>query len=163
MIYLDYSANTPSDPAVLEAFCRTEQQFFGNPNSTHSAGQAAQQEMARVSDSIAALLGVHPAEIIFTSGASESNNLALKGMAQAARHIGRHIISTPLEHSSVGGSLTALQNQGYEIDLLDIGGAELSIWNGCGSFCVRTPYWFRFVRWTANLAPCSPLRKLQKF
>lgn len=122
MIYLDYSANTPSDPAVLEAFCRTEQQFFGNPNSTHSAGQAAQQEMARVSDSIAALLGVHPAEIIFTSGASESNNLALKGMAQAARHIGRHIISTPLEHSSVGGSLTALQNQGYEIDLLDIGG-----------------------------------------
>ncbi|MDD3193159.1 MAG: cysteine desulfurase family protein [Oscillospiraceae bacterium] len=121
MIYLDYSANTPSDPAVLKAFCRAEQQFCGNPNSTHCAGQAAQQEMARVTDSIAELLGISPAEIIFTSGASESNNLAIKGVAQASRHIGRHIISTPLEHSSVGGSLTALQNAGHEIDLLDIG------------------------------------------
>lgn len=120
MIYLDYSANTPSDPVVLEAFCRTERQFPANPNSTHRAGQAAQQEMARVTDSIAKLLGVSPAEIIYTSGASESNNLAIKGITQASRHIGRHIISTPLEHSSVGGSLTALQNQDYEIDLLDI-------------------------------------------
>ena len=71
MIYFDYLVNTPSDPAVLKAFCRAEQQFCGNPNSTHCAGQAAQQEMARVTDSIAELLGISPAEIIFTSGASE--------------------------------------------------------------------------------------------
>ena len=76
--------------------------------------------MARVTDSIAAMLGVSPAEIIYTSGASESNNLALKGVAQASRHMGRHIISTALEHSSVGGTLTALQSQGCEIDLVDI-------------------------------------------
>ena len=69
---------------------------------------------------IAALLGVQPAEIIYTSGASESNNFALKGLARLSRHAGRHIISTPLEHSSVSGTLTALQEQGYEIDLLDI-------------------------------------------
>ena len=61
-----------------------------------------------------------PEEIIYTSGATEANNLALKGTARAARHVGRHIISTPLEHSSVSGTLTALQEQGYEIDLLDI-------------------------------------------
>lgn len=121
MIYLDYSSNTPVDPVVLEAFCKTEQTYPGNPNSTHPAGQAAQAEMARVTDSIAALLGVNPAEIIVTSGASESNNLAIKGIAQASRHVGRHIISTALEHSSVGGSLTALQQQGWKIDLAEIG------------------------------------------
>ena len=121
MIYLDYSANTPVDPRVLEVYCRTEQNFIGNPNSTHCAGQAARQEMNRVTGLIAAQLGVLPEEIIYTSGATEANNLALKGTARAARHVGRHIISTPLEHSSVGATLTALQQQGYEIDLLNIG------------------------------------------
>lgn len=121
MIYLDYSANTPVNPRVLEVYCRTEQNFIGNPNSTHCAGQAARQEMDRVTGLIAAQLGVLPEEIIYTSGATEANNLALKGMARAARHVGRHIISTPLEHSSVGATLTALQQQGYEIDLLNIG------------------------------------------
>ena len=121
MIYLDYSANTPADPAVLDAFCQAERGCIGNPNSTHPAGQAAQAEMRRVTDSIAQLLGVLPEEIIYTSGASESNNLALKGIAQASRHIGKHILSTALEHSSVGGALSALQQQGYEIDLVDIG------------------------------------------
>ena len=121
MIYLDYSANTPVDPRVLEVYCRTEQNFIGNPNSTHRAGQAARQETDRVTGLIAAQLGVLPEEIIYTSGATEANNLALKGAARAARHVGRHIISTPLEHSSVGATLTALQQQGYEIDLLDIG------------------------------------------
>ena len=120
MIYLDYSANTPADPAVLDAFYQTERRYIGNPNSTHPAGQAARAEMARVTDSIAALLGVLPQEIIYTSGASESNNLALKGIVQASRHMGKHIVSTALEHSSVGGALSALQQQGCEIDLVDI-------------------------------------------
>ena len=120
MIYLDYAANAPADPAVLARFCELEQAFPGNPNSTHPAGQAARAQMEACTASIAQLLGAQPQEVIYTSGATESNNLALKGMARAARHVGRHIISTPLEHSSVGGSLTALQQQGYEIDLLDI-------------------------------------------
>lgn len=121
MIYLDYSANTPADPAVLDAFYQTERRYIGNPNSTHPAGRAAQAEMVRVTNGIAGLLGVEPEEIIYTSGASESNNLALKGIVQASRHIGRHIISTALEHSSVGGALSALQQQGCEVDLIDIG------------------------------------------
>lgn len=120
MIYLDYSANTPADPAVLAAFCAAEQNYIGNPNSTHCAGRAAREEMARATEAIAGLLGVGPEEIIYTSGASESNNLAIKGIAQAAKHTGRHIISTALEHSSVGGTLTALQGQGYEVDLVGI-------------------------------------------
>ena len=121
MIYLDYSANTPADPAVLDAFLQTERRFVGNPNATHPAGRAAHAEMDRVTAHIAGMLGVEPEEIIYTSGASESNNLALKGIVQASRHVGKHIISTALEHSSVGGALSALQQQGCEVDLADIG------------------------------------------
>ncbi|MGN0806535.1 MAG: cysteine desulfurase family protein, partial [Candidatus Coproplasma sp.] len=120
MIYLDYSANTPADSRVLQRFIETEQSFIGNPNSNHIAGLAAKEEMKRVTKSIAELIGAEPKEIIYTSGASESNNLAIKGIARSSRHIGKHIISTALEHSSVSGCLTFLQEQGYEIDLVDI-------------------------------------------
>ena len=120
MIYLDYSANTPVDARVLEQFCAVERRCIGNANSHHQAGSAAKAEIDAATIRIATLLGVQPAEIIYTSGASEANNFALKGLARLSRHTGRHIISTPLEHSSVSGTLTALQEQGYEIDLLDV-------------------------------------------
>ena len=120
MIYLDYSANTPVDARVLEQFCAVERRCIGNANSHHQAGSAAKAEIDAATIKIASLLGVQPAEIIYTSGASEANNLALKGLARLSRHAGRHIISTPLEHSSVSGTLTALQEQGYEIDLLGV-------------------------------------------
>lgn len=120
MIYLDYSANMPADPEVLEAFCTAERAFIGNANSNHVAGQQARSEMERAVQAIAARMGALPEEVILTSGASEANNLAIKGIARASRHAGRHIISTPLEHASVSGALTALQEQGWEIDLLDI-------------------------------------------
>ena len=121
MIYLDYSANTPADPAVLEAFSDTERRFPGNPNSGHPAGLAAREALAAATDGIAELLHIQPSEIIYTSGASEANNLAIKGIARARRHFGKHIISTPLEHPSVSGPLTWLQEQGWEIDLAEIG------------------------------------------
>ena len=120
MIYLDYSANTPVDARVLEQFCAVERRCIGNANSHHQAGSAAKAEIDAATIKIASLLDVQPAEIIYTSGASEANNFALKGLARLSRHAGRHIISTPLEHSSVSGTLTALQEQGYEIDLLDV-------------------------------------------
>ena len=120
MIYLDYSANTPVDARVLEQFCAVERRCIGNANSHHQVGSAAKAEIDAATIKISSLLGVQPAEIIYTSGASEANNFALKGLARLSRHAGRHIISTPLEHSSVSGTLTALQEQGYEIDLLDV-------------------------------------------
>ena len=120
MIYLDYSANTPVDTRVLEQFCAVERRCIGNANSHHQAGSAAKAEIDAATIKIASLLGVQPAEIIYTSGASEANNFALKGLARLSRYAGRHIISTPLEHSSVSGTLTALQEQGYEINLLDV-------------------------------------------
>ena len=120
MIYLDYSANTPVDEAVLERFCAVERSCPGNANSRHQAGAAAKAAIDEATQSIARSLHVQPAEIIYTSGASEANNFALKSIARLERHHGKHIISTPLEHSSVSGTLTALQEQGYEIDLVDI-------------------------------------------
>ena len=120
MIYLDYSANTPADPRVLDRFCTVERSCIGNANSHHQAGAAAKAEIDAATMKITSLLGVQPAEVIYTSGASESNNFALKGLARLSRHMGKHIISTPLEHSSVSGTLTALQEQGCEIDLVDI-------------------------------------------
>lgn len=119
-IYLDYSANTPVDPSVLARYCQLEQSFPGNPNAHHALGRAAAEELKSITGSIAALLQVRPEEIIYTSGASESNNTAIKGTVRAMRHYGKHIISSPLEHPSVSGCLTALQEQGYEIDLVDI-------------------------------------------
>ena len=120
MIYLDYSANTPADSRVLERFCEVERSCPGNANSRHQAGRDAKRVIDHATQSIAGLLSAQPAEVIYTSGASEANNFALKGLAKLSRHLGRHIISTPLEHSSVSGTLTALQEQGYEIDLVDI-------------------------------------------
>ena len=119
MIYLDYCADTPVSDEVLERFAEAAK-LFGNANSRHAAGYAARAEMERVTLQIAGLLGVDPAEIIYTSGATEANNLAIKGIARANRHTGKHIVSTALEHSSVSAVLTALQEQGWEIDLVDI-------------------------------------------
>ena len=121
MIYLDYAANTPASPQVLEEYIKYEQTYIANPNSAHPLGVAAREEMARLTQSIADELKVNPADIIYTSGASEANNTSIKGIARAKRNYGRHIISTPLEHPSVSGPLTYLQEQGWEIDLVDIG------------------------------------------
>lgn len=121
MIYLDYAANTPVDEEVLQAFAENAVTYIGNPNSDHGAGRLADDKMNNITKNIAECLAVKPSEIIYTSGASESNNLAIKGLTRAYRHCGKHIISTVLEHSSVSATLTAMQEQGYEVDLVRIG------------------------------------------
>ncbi|MCD7889461.1 MAG: cysteine desulfurase [Oscillospiraceae bacterium] len=121
MIYLDYAANYPTDKEVLKVFCETEHLFIANPNSNHIGGLNARAKMHEVTESIASMLGVDSEEIIYTSGASESNNTAIKGIARSMRHNGKHIISTPLEHPSVSMSLATLKEQGWEIDYVRIG------------------------------------------
>jgi len=120
MIYLDYASHTPVSESVLHAFCRAEREFIGNPSSSHGLGRRASEELNRVTRGIADLIHVDPSEIIYTSGASEANNLAIKGIARAYAHSGRHILSTCLEHPSVSGALAYLQESGYEIELLKI-------------------------------------------
>lgn len=121
MIYLDYAANTPADEEVIRRFCETERAYIGNANSSHCAGAASKELLAQTTNSIARLLGVLPSGIIYTSGASESNNTAIKGIAAASKRIGKHIVSTPLEHSSVKACLDYLRDRGFEIDLVKIG------------------------------------------
>lgn len=120
MIYFDYAANTPVDPVVMDCFINETNSFIANPNSDHPLGRAAKGRLDGITEKIAGLLQVNPSEIIYTSGASEANNLAIKGIALSYKNNGKHIISTCLEHSSVSGALTYLQSQGYEIDLVDI-------------------------------------------
>lgn len=120
MIYLDYCADTPADPAVLARFCEAAA-LAGNANSAHGAGRAVRAALEQVTVRLAALLGVQPAELIYTSGATEANNLALKGLAQASASDGRHIVTTPLEHSSTIASLAALERQGWEVSLARVG------------------------------------------
>ena len=121
MIYLDYSANTPVASEALETYLEIERNFPGNPNAAHSLGRAAAGKLQTVTAALAQALQVQPEELIYTSGASEANNLAIKGICRMQRHYGRHILTTPLEHPSVSGPITYLQEQGYEVDLLDIG------------------------------------------
>ena len=120
MIYLDYASGTPADERALLEFCRVEREFAANPMAAHKLGREARDELNRVTAGVAEILGAKPSEIIYTSGASEANNLAIKGLTKAYKHVGKHILSTCLEHPSVSGTLAALQQDGYEIELLKI-------------------------------------------
>lgn len=120
MMYFDYTANTPASKRVLEAFVECEQKYIGNANSNHTAGKDANVRIQEATMHIATMLGVRTNEIIYTSGATESNNLAIKGIVEARIHHGKHIISTALEHTSVSASLSYLQEKGYEIDLCPV-------------------------------------------
>jgi cysteine desulfurase len=125
IIYLDYSANTPVDEEVLKAFNEATLKYFANPNSTHKLGILAKERIDLATANIMKLFEEKTniskdMEIVYTSGSSESNNLAIKGIARTYRENGKHIITTFLEHSSVSSPLTNLKEQGYEIDLLEI-------------------------------------------
>ncbi|MCL1842760.1 MAG: aminotransferase class V-fold PLP-dependent enzyme [Defluviitaleaceae bacterium] len=119
-INFDYASRTPADENVLAEFLRVEKAFFGNAFAPHAPGRAAGAELLRASRGIASLMGVSADEIIFTSGASEANNLAIKGLARAYAHTGKHILSTCLEHPSVSGTLGFLRETGFETELLKI-------------------------------------------
>ena len=115
-IYLDYAANTPVDKQVLDVFNETTLKYFANPNSTHGLGKEANKKIEETTNNIMDLLRKETnldedTEIIYTSGSSESNNLAIKGIAQTYKENGKHIISTFLEHSSVSSPLTYLKEK----------------------------------------------------
>lgn len=124
-IYLDYASNTPVDKDVLNTFNEITLKYFANPNSTHILGKVTNKKIQETTENIIKELSKKAnldenMEIIYTSGSSESNNLAIKGIAKSYKEKGKHIISTFLEHSSVSSPLTYLKEQGYEIDIVDI-------------------------------------------
>lgn len=117
MIYLDYSATTPVKKEVLDSFNKVTTDLIGNPNSLHKLGVESKKIITASTEQIAKLLNIKPHEIIYTSGASESNNTAIKGVANKYKNRGNHIITTNLEHSSVYGPLGYLQKNGFKIDI----------------------------------------------
>ncbi len=120
MIYLDYSATTPVDEKVIEKFICVTKKYIGNPNSSHLLGREAKEVIDDVTLYLAKELNVKTSEIIYTSGASESNNLAIKGYCNANKHIGKHIITSEFEHSSVIAPISYLQKNGFIVDFIKL-------------------------------------------
>ncbi len=119
-IYLDYAATTPVDPRVVKAMSPYFTEKFGNTMSLHNFGQEARQALEESREKVANLIGAKPNEIIFTSSATESNNLALKGITFANRKKGRHIIISSIEHPCIIESAKWLETQGFEITRLSV-------------------------------------------
>ena len=119
-IYLDYNATTPLHPEVVKAMQTCLAENFGNPSSQHSYGQAASRLIKHARDQVAGLLGCDTDEIIFTSGGTESDNHALKGLAWANRDHGMHIITSQIEHPAILNVCRFLQRHGFEISYVPV-------------------------------------------
>jgi cysteine desulfurase len=120
-IYLDYHATTPVDPRALDAMLPYFTERFGNPASRqHAYGWEAQKAVDTARAQVAGLIGAVPGEVVFTSGASESNNLAIKGVAQCLREQGRHLITAKTEHKSVLDTFKKLATEGWDVTFLGV-------------------------------------------
>ncbi|NWG22194.1 MAG: cysteine desulfurase NifS [Chloroflexi bacterium] len=127
MIYLDHAATTPVDPRVLAAMMPFFSERFGNPSSIYGAGRAALHALDEARDRVAAILGASPREIIFTGGGSESDNLAIRGVAMAQRQAGRgaHLITSAIEHHAVLHTVEHLQALGFDMTVLPVDASGL--------------------------------------
>lgn len=119
-VYADYAATTPVKPEVIEEMMTIYKSHFGNPSSIHSIGGDARRYLDESRRTVAKLLNAKPSEVIFTSGATESNNTAIKGLVYANEHLGNHIITTKIEHHSVLHVFEQLEKEGYDVTYLDV-------------------------------------------
>ena len=120
-IYMDYSSTNPCDPRVVDAMIPWLREHFGNPASrSHAWGWEAEAAVEKAREHIAALLNADPREIVWTSGATESNNLAIKGAAQFYKTKGKHLITVKTEHKAVLDTMRELERQGFEVTYLDV-------------------------------------------
>jgi len=124
-VYLDYAATTPAADEVLEAMHPFFQRDFGNPSSLHGFGQAARAAVEHGREDVAAFIGAGPEEIVFTSGGTESNNFAIKGVAWGNRKKGNHVVTTGIEHHGVLESCRLLEGQGFRVTYLPVDGRGL--------------------------------------
>jgi cysteine desulfurase len=119
-IYFDYAATAPTDPEVLKAMIPYFTDKFGNPSSLHSFGQEAKEGIEQARENIASFIGANPEEIVFTSGGTESNNFALKGVAYANQNKGNHIITTAIEHHAITEPCKFMEKQGFKVTYLQV-------------------------------------------
>ena len=120
-IYMDYGATTPVDPRVVDAMIPWLREHFGNPASrSHAWGWEAEEAVEKARKDVADLIGADPREIVWTSGATESNNLAIKGAAQFYKSRGKHLITVKTEHKAVLDTMRELERHGFEVTYLDV-------------------------------------------
>ena len=120
MVYLDNSATTRTDPEVIRVMADVMEKVYGNPSSLHGIGDKAHRLIGEAREAVARTLGVQPREIVFTSGGTESNNLAIKGVAERFRNRGRHLITTEVEHPSVYQAFRQLEERGWRVTYLPV-------------------------------------------
>src|SRR5215218_9023844 len=119
-VYLDNSATTPVDSRVASAMARAVVENFGNASSVHGFGQQARAAVDRARREVAAFIGAKQNEIVFTSGGTEANNLAIRGLYEAVTTHGRHIITSSIEHPSVAGVCAEMEKRGWEVTRLPV-------------------------------------------
>jgi cysteine desulfurase len=117
-VYLDYNSTTPIDPAVRDVMNRIMADNYGNPSSVHRIGQKAKAALEDARERMAKLIGAQAAEIYFTSGGTESDNMAIKGAAWARRHKGKHLITSAVEHHAVLSTMQYLEREGFDVTYL---------------------------------------------
>lgn len=120
MIYLDYSATTPVNDSVLDTYVKVTKNYIGNPNSLHKLGLESSKLINDATRQIKKILDIEEKEIIYTSGASEANNLAIFGVCRKYKNRGKHIITTRLEHSSVSECFNELEKEGFRVSYVEI-------------------------------------------
>ncbi|MFW3611818.1 cysteine desulfurase family protein [Staphylococcus caprae] len=119
-VYADYAATTPVKPEVVDAMMEIYKNHYGNPSSIHLIGRDARKYLDQSRRKVAQLVGAKPSEVIFTSGATESNNTAIKGLVKANEQLGNHIITSKIEHHSVLHVFEQLEREGYDVTYLDV-------------------------------------------
>lgn len=120
MVYLDYAAATPIDNEVLDTYYEISKKYYANPNSSHKMGLEAKELIKECTNNIANTLNVLPEEIIYTSGATESNNLVIKGICERYKNRGKHILISALEHNSIVSAVTSMSEKGFEVEVIPV-------------------------------------------
>ena len=120
-VYFDYNATTPLSPDATEVVVRTTREVFGNASSVHLFGQQAKATLDDARSAVAALINGDPSEVVFTSGGTESDNFAIRGVAEALEALGRrHLVASAIEHEAVLNTLRALARRGWTVTLLSL-------------------------------------------
>ena len=126
-VYFDYNATTPLSPDATEVVVRTTREVFGNASSVHLFGQQAKATLDEARSAVAALINGDPSEVVFTSGGTESDNFAIRGVAEALEPLGRrHLIASAIEHEAVLNTLRALARRGWTVTLLPVDGSGIA-------------------------------------
>ena len=161
-IYLDYNGTTPHDPEVISAMRPYLEEEFGNPSSSHLFGAKPRQAVVLAREQMASLLNCRPQEIIFTSGGTESNNFAIKGVARAYRDKGNHIITSRIEHPAVLEVCAYLEKEGFEVTYLPVDEYGLVNTNDVASACTTKTILISIMHANNEVGSLEPLDEISE-